>query len=62
MGDKIYVNVIIPIPISSDITYVVPDNYINNLEVGKRVLVPFGKTKLVRNCWFAYLGSILRAE
>jgi len=45
MGDKIYVNVIIPIPISSDITYVVPDNYINNLEVGKRVLVPFGKTK-----------------
>ena len=45
MGDKIYVNVIIPIPISSDITYVVPDNYIDSLEIGKRVLVPFGNTK-----------------
>jgi len=45
MTTKIYVNVIIPIPISNDITYVVPNNCINKIEIGKRVLVPFGNTK-----------------
>ncbi len=45
MDTKIYVNVIIPIPISNDITYVVPNNCINKIEIGKRVLIPFGNTK-----------------
>ena len=45
MNVKIYVNVIIPIPISNDISYVVPNNLIDKIEIGKRVLVPFGKTK-----------------
>ena len=44
MNVKIYVNVIIPIPISNDISYVVPNNLIDKIEIGK-VLVPFGKTK-----------------
>jgi primosomal protein N' (replication factor Y) (superfamily II helicase) len=41
-----YVDLILPLALSRLYTYSVPDEYIINLEVGKRVVVQFGKKKL----------------
>ena len=44
---ELFVDVIIPISIDIIFTYQVPFEYANELEVGRRVLVPFGKKKKV---------------
>lgn len=42
---KAYAEVILPLPIYSYFTYSVPDEMLNELNIGSRVLVPFGKKK-----------------
>ena len=42
----LYVDVILPIPIKNTFTYHFPKSLIDNLDVGMRVTVPFGKTKI----------------
>jgi len=42
----LYVDVVLPLPLRQFFTYSVPSNYISELAVGKRVVVPFGKSKL----------------
>lgn len=43
----LFVNVIIPVPIHNEFTYRVPYELNNQITVGARVVVPFGKSKLV---------------
>lgn len=40
-----YVNVILPLPLAGTFTYSVPEEMEGNIAVGKRVLVPLGKSK-----------------
>jgi primosomal protein N' (replication factor Y) len=40
---ELYVNIAINIPLHRLFTYKVPEQYLNEVDVGKRVLVPFGK-------------------
>jgi len=40
-----YIDVIIPLPLPDFFTYHVPDEWVNAVKIGKRVLVPFGKNK-----------------
>lgn len=42
---ELFVNVILPLPLPDVFTYSVPDLLCNDIEIGKRVLVPFGKHK-----------------
>lgn len=37
--------ILLPLPIKSLFTYIIPDNLIDGIEVGVRVVVPFGKKK-----------------
>ena len=41
-----YVDVILPLALANLFTYIVPEELINEVEVGKRVLVQFGKKKV----------------
>lgn len=45
MNDILYVDIILALPIKSLFTYSVPKEMAPNVESGKRVLVPFGKSK-----------------
>jgi primosomal protein N' (replication factor Y) len=40
-----YADLILPLPLPDFFTYHVPDEWIDMMEIGKRVLVPFGKNK-----------------
>ena len=40
-----YAQVILPVPVGADFSYEVPDSLKNDIAVGKRVIVPFGKNK-----------------
>lgn len=42
-----YVSVALPLPIFREFTYSVPESLLENVRVGKRVIVPFGKRKIV---------------
>ena len=42
----VFIDVIIPVPLPSLFTYFVEDEFIHQLEVGKRVVVKFGRNKL----------------
>ena len=46
MESELYVQVILPLKIDGVYTYSVPDNFYNEIEIGKRVLVQFGKHKI----------------
>ena len=43
----LFVDVILPVPIRNEFTYRVPNELIENVFTGARVIVPFGKSKLV---------------
>ena len=40
-----YADVILPVPLDGAFTYSVPASFVTQIAVGKRVVVPFGKTK-----------------
>lgn len=42
----VFINVILPLPLANHFTYYVPEYLAENLQVGMRVAVPFGKTKV----------------
>ncbi len=42
---EVYIDVILPLSLPDFFTYHVPGDWINEVKVGKRVLVPFGKNK-----------------
>ncbi len=42
---KLYAEVILPLPVESRFTYAVPDDLISSINVGHRVIVPFGTKK-----------------
>lgn len=42
----IYIDVILPLPVANVYTYVVPTEMLGQLNVGMRVIVPWGKTKI----------------
>src|SRR5690349_7136062 len=42
----LFVDVILPVPLAQAYTYAVPDEYREQIEIGKRVIVQFGKQKL----------------
>ena len=44
--DTTYVDVLLPLPLPGSFTYSVSDNFINDLSVGGRVVVQFGKSKV----------------
>lgn len=39
-----YADVILPLPLYSSFTYIIPESLVGKLRIGSRVLVPFGKT------------------
>ncbi len=41
-----YVNVALPVPVNKLFTYIVPDELKEDVQVGKRVIVPFGKQEM----------------
>lgn len=41
-----YVNVIVPLPLGSTFTYIVPEQWADKIRIGMRVVVPFGKKKM----------------
>lgn len=41
-----YAEVILPVPVKDTFTYIVPNEFIEQIAVGKRVVVPFGKRKI----------------
>lgn len=41
-----YIDVILPLPIKANFTYLVPDEWDNQIRTGMRVIVPFGKKKM----------------
>ncbi|MDE5810677.1 MAG: hypothetical protein K2H61_00035, partial [Muribaculaceae bacterium] len=43
----IYANVIVPLPVGATFTYSVPNEMAEEVKVGCRVVVPFGKKKYV---------------
>ncbi|MGQ9846130.1 MAG: replication restart helicase PriA [Bacteroidales bacterium] len=46
MADHLYVNVVLPLGIEGTFTYSVPKEWATQVEVGKRVIVQFGKKKI----------------
>ena len=42
----VFIDVIVPVPLSTLFTYLVEDEFIKDVEVGKRVVVKFGRNKL----------------
>ena len=50
-----YIDVLLPLPLADCFTYRVPMEWTEKIEVGKRALVPFGKSKI-------YAGIILRSH
>ena len=40
-----FINIILPIPIWDEFTYVIPKHLKGHVKIGKRVKVPFGKSK-----------------
>lgn len=49
MSERItyFVQVILPVPIHKEFTYRVPNELAEQIDIGKRVVVPFGKSKLI---------------
>ncbi|MCH5233643.1 MAG: hypothetical protein J1E78_08390, partial [Muribaculaceae bacterium] len=45
MSSQHFVDVILPLPLYSSFTYSIPDNLYDDVQVGSRVLVQFGKRK-----------------
>lgn len=43
---NLYVNVALPVPVNKLFTYIVPDELKDDVQIGKRVIVPFGKQEL----------------
>lgn len=43
MPRQLFAQVILPLPLAGEFTYIVPEDFSENIEVGMRVLVPFGK-------------------
>ncbi len=41
----LYANIILPVPLETQFSYIVPESLSEKIAVGMRVLVPFGKTK-----------------
>ena len=41
-----YIDVIVPLPLDNTFTYIVPDEWVNQVSLGMRVVVPFGKNKM----------------
>ena len=41
-----YISVILPLPLGSDFSYIVPTEMCHNVQIGMRVVVPFGKKKM----------------
>lgn len=41
-----YIEVILPLPLGNTFTYSVPDEWSNSVQIGMRVIVPFGKKKM----------------
>ncbi|MDR0812273.1 MAG: primosomal protein N' [Paludibacter sp.] len=41
-----FINVILPIPLARDFTYAVPDEWADAVQIGVRVVVPFGNRKM----------------
>ena len=41
-----YIDVILPLPVRGFFTYIVPENLVSDIEVGKRILVQFGVKKI----------------
>ena len=42
----VFVDVIVPVPLPNLFTYLVDDEFVHHLEIGKRVVVKFGRSKL----------------
>lgn len=55
MGETLYIDIILPLPLDSLFTYSVPKEIEPDIEMGKRVLVQFGKSKMT-------LGLIVRSH
>ncbi len=47
MNETLYIDIILPLPLDSLFTYSVPDGMEASVAAGKRVLVPFGKSKIM---------------
>ena len=45
-GEATYIDVILPLPLKQKFTYQVGDEHVSSLEVGVRVAVPFGRSKI----------------
>ncbi|TKG91216.1 primosomal protein N' [Puteibacter caeruleilacunae] len=45
MSTQLFADIIIPLPLKADFTYRVPDRFLDEIAVGKRVIVQFGKKK-----------------
>ena len=55
MGETLYIDIILPLPLDSLFTYSVPKEIEQDIEMGKRVLVQFGKSKMT-------VGLIVRSH
>lgn len=55
MGETLYIDIILPLPLDSLFTYSVPKEMEQDIEMGKRVLVQFGKSKMT-------VGLIVRSH
>lgn len=40
-----YVDVIVPLPVDGTFTYIIPEEWVDDIHIGIRVIVPFGKKK-----------------
>lgn len=56
-----YCNIILPVPLDGQFTYAVPTSLAQKLQVGMRVLVPFGKTKTYVGVVSAYPVTVNEA-
>ena len=45
-GEATYIDIILPLPLKQKFTYQVGDEHISNIEIGCRVAVPFGRSKV----------------
>ena len=52
---KFYVDVILPLPLPKPFTYGIPEEFVAKVQVGKRIVVPFGKSKF-------YTGIVLEVH
>ena len=52
-----FVNLIIPLPLPNLYTYSVPNELVSQLEIGKRVIVEFGRKRLY-SCIIAEITNI----